>query len=95
MPPRYTVRAHVIDIRTDMPRSTDAFLVDTNVWCWYSYRNTTMSPGGPSPVQASAYSGYVRQAASLGATCYRTGLSLAELAHLIEQNEVLETVLET
>jgi hypothetical protein len=37
MPPRYNVRARVIDISTDTPRPTDAFLVDTNVWYWCAY----------------------------------------------------------
>src|SRR5947209_5121126 len=32
MAPRYTVRAQVIDIRTDPPQSTAAFMVDTNAW---------------------------------------------------------------
>jgi hypothetical protein len=31
MPPTYTVRAKVIDIRTDTPRATDSFLLDSNV----------------------------------------------------------------
>jgi hypothetical protein len=33
------------------------------------------------------YSDYLRTSATVGAIAYRTGLCLAELAHLIEQNE--------
>jgi hypothetical protein len=87
MPPVYTVRAQVIDIRTDTPRPTDAFLVDTNVWSWYVYRSAGASPGRATPAQMTTYSDYLRDSIAAGAIAYRTGLCLAELAHLIEQNE--------
>ena len=34
MPPTYTVRATVVDARTDAPRATDRLFIDTNVWAW-------------------------------------------------------------
>jgi hypothetical protein len=87
MPPVYTVRAQVIDIRRDSPRSTDAFLVDTNVWYWLAYPSAAAVPGSATPGQMSSYIAYVGQAITAGAIAYRTGVCLAELAHLIEQTE--------
>jgi hypothetical protein len=87
MPPVYTVRAQVIDIRRDMPRSTDRFLVDTNVWYWRAYPGAVAIQGSATPAQMSTYSVYLRGSLAAGAIAYRTGLCLAELAHLIEQNE--------
>jgi hypothetical protein len=87
MPPVYSVRAQVIDIRSDTPRPTDAFLVDTNVWYWRFYRSAGATPGSATPVQMRTYSAYLHRALSVGAVAYRTGLCLAELAHQIEQNE--------
>ncbi len=87
MPPVYTARAQVVDIRTDTPRSTDALLVDTNVWYWLAYPGAGAMPGSATPGQMRLYSDYLRQGLAVGAIAYRTGLCLAELAHLIEQNE--------
>jgi len=87
MPPVYTVRAQVVDIRRDTPRSTDAFLVDTNVWYWRVYPSAGAMPGSATPAQMTAYSDYLMDSLAAGVIAYRTGLCLAELAHLIEQNE--------
>jgi hypothetical protein len=87
MPPRYTVRAQVIDIRTDTPGPGDAFLVDTNVWYWLAYRSAGILPGSATPGQMTTYSDYLRDSVAGGAVAYRTGLCLAELAHRIEENE--------
>jgi len=32
-----TVRAEVIDVRTDTPQPSDTLFVDTNVWLWQTY----------------------------------------------------------
>jgi hypothetical protein len=87
MPPLYTVRAQVIDIRRDVPQSTDAFLVDTQVWYWDAYPSATAMPGSATPAQMGVYSAYLSRGAVVGAIAYRTGICLAELTHLIEQNE--------
>jgi hypothetical protein len=92
MPPQYTVRAQVIDVRTDSPRPTDVFLVDTNVWYWRAYSSAgampgSATPGSATPTQMGPYSAYLQECIATGAIVYRTGLCLAELAHLIEQNE--------
>jgi hypothetical protein len=87
MPPVYTVRARVIDIRRDAPRPTDALLVDTNVWYWHAYSGAGALPGSATPGQMTTYRDYLQDCIAAGATVHRTGLCLAELAHQIEQNE--------
>jgi hypothetical protein len=88
MPPMYTVRAAVVDIRTDAPRPTDRFLVDTNVWAWAHYPGSLLTPAGRVAPQPPDYLPYLVQTRNAGAVRYRIALSLAELAHLIEQNEL-------
>jgi hypothetical protein len=83
MPPTYSVRAAVIDIRTDTPQPTDRFLVDTNVWSWAHYPSSRYITSGSLVVQASDYSPYLQSTRDNGASRYRTVASLAELAHLL------------
>jgi hypothetical protein len=87
MPPVYAARAQVIDIRTDTPRPTDSFLVDTNVWYWHVYPSAGSGPGSATPAQMTTYTDYLQDGLAAGAIAFRSGLCLAELAHLIEQNE--------
>jgi predicted nucleic acid-binding protein len=79
----YTVQADVIDITVDAPKAGDVFLVDTNVWYWMTYPNATSSV----PTQLSVYPGYLNKALGVGSKIHHSGLSLAELAHLIEKTE--------
>ncbi|MGD1858686.1 MAG: hypothetical protein ACFB0E_01795 [Leptolyngbyaceae cyanobacterium] len=93
-----TVRAEVIDIRTDTPQPTDILLVDTNVWLWQTYG----LPPKPDPKQSSkkeqrqaqqaeqklkVYTRYLNAALSRGIQLKYCGLILAELAHVIERTE--------
>lgn len=87
MPPVYRIRARVIDIHSDTPRPTDALLVDTNVWYWHVYPGAGALSGSATPVQMTVYGDYLQDGIANGAIVYRTGLCLAELAHLIEQKE--------
>jgi predicted nucleic acid-binding protein len=80
-----TINAEVVDISKDHPRGDDVFVVDTNVWYWMTY--TRASQVGAHPYQISAYPSYVSQALANYAKIYQSGLSLAELAHLIEKSE--------
>jgi hypothetical protein len=70
-----------------IPRSTDAFLVDTNAWYWHAYSGAGALQGSATPGQMRLYSDYLRRGIATGTIAYRTGLCLAELAHLVEQNE--------
>jgi hypothetical protein len=84
MPVNPTVRADVIDLQSDTPRSDDIFLVDTNVWLWQTYANATVGTDPKRLTQISAYLNYLSQALSTGAILAHSALSLAELASVIE-----------
>lgn len=79
----YTVQAKVIDITADTPRSEDAFLVDTNVWYWMTYPNATSH----IPNQISNYPGYLNDALGASTKIFHSGLTLAELSHIVEKTE--------
>jgi predicted nucleic acid-binding protein len=87
-----SVQAAVIDLRTDRPRQSDLFLVDTNAWIWQTYPNVSAVPKQPAQVarvgqKISEYSSYIQAARNVGATLAYSGLILAELAHVIEKSE--------
>jgi len=79
----YDVRAEITDITADIPRADDAFMVDTNVWYWLTYPKALSL----SPKQLSAYSAYLNKAFSANSRVYYSGLTLAELSHIIEKTE--------
>lgn len=82
----YLIQADVVDIASDAPKGSDAFLVDTNVWYWMTYPNAATSA---FPSQLSEYPAFVNAALAARAKICCTGLSLAELSHLIESTERL------
>ena len=84
---RYTVQAAVVDLATDTPQATDVFLVDTNVWYWLTYSRASQSVRPPLAYQTTRYPGYLNAALGVGAQLVYSGLSLAELTHVIEQVE--------
>ncbi|MHC5611951.1 MAG: PIN domain-containing protein [Nostoc sp.] len=79
----YIVQADVIDITADSPQTGDIFLVDTNVWYWLTYPPASLS----LTAYQSSYSNYITDTVTAGATLCCSGLSLAELAHIIEREE--------
>lgn len=78
------IRADVVDIRQDTPQPSDVFFVDTNVWFWQTYTNAGSSA---KTYQIRDYPRYLTKVLSSGASLIYSGLSLAELAHLIERTE--------
>lgn len=80
----YTIRAEIVDIRSDTPQKDDIFLVDTNVWYWLAYTQASVSS---LPYQINNYPPYLNKARSVDSLLFYCGLSLAELAHNIEQSE--------
>ena len=84
---QYAIQADVIDITADAPKPTDAFLVDTNVWYWLTYTRASQSIRPPAHYQISTYPNYTNLAVNNGARLFQSGLSLAELSHLIEKAE--------
>jgi len=77
------VRAEIVDIRTDTPKVSDVFLVDTNAWYWLFYSRASVSC---STAQAN-YPGYLKTALSAKSRLHCYGLTFAELAHNIEKAE--------
>lgn len=80
----YVVQAEVVDIRSDQPKKDDIFLVDTNVWYWLTYTKASTSA---FPYQITDYPTYIAKAFSAQSLLLYCGLSLSELAHLIEKTE--------
>src|SRR6266404_6252958 len=87
MPANYAVRADVIDISTDTPHPTDQFLIDTNVWTLLVYARMAIGSHPSYHAKVAGYSSYVSQALNNGSGLRRCGLTLAEIAHLIEKTE--------
>lgn len=79
------VRATVVDLRTDQPRATDVFLVDTNVWLWACYASAEYAD--QQPYQTHTYPPYLRGAKAIGARLAESAITWVELAHLIERLE--------
>jgi len=87
MPVNYTVVAEVVDITVDTPKPTDVFFVDTNVWYWMTYTRASMASRPPSSHQIVNYPSYISNALAAKSRLFQCGLSLAELAHIIEKCE--------
>ena len=79
----YIIQAEVVDITRDTPRAEDAFLVDTNVWYWMTCPNATSYVHS----KLADYPGYLKKALDANSRIHHSGLSLAELSHLIEKTE--------
>jgi hypothetical protein len=84
---QYQVRAQVVDLRTDQPLATDRFYVDTNVWFWVAYPNVQFGSGQSQALRVSGYTNYLQAVLIAKGQLHWCGLSLAELAHLIEKAE--------
>jgi len=80
----YNIQASVVDITTDTPQTGDGFLVDSNVWFWLTYPAASLCA---EQYQLTYYPDYMNKALSVNAKIFRSGLSLAELAHMIERTE--------
>lgn len=83
----YTIVADVVDIRSDIPKPSDTFWVDTNVWYWMTYTKASVSVSPYSGYQARIYPAYMRKALSNKSKLHHIALSLSELSHLIEKTE--------
>jgi len=83
----YAIHADVIDISSDIPRWSDKFLVDSNVWYWLTYSQASHGVEPWRQPLISTYPKYVNEALAAGSKLFYCGLSLAELAHLIEKTE--------
>ena len=78
--------AEIFDISRTAPSNTDGFLVDSNVWLWMTYSNVGLSVPAWRGQIIQQYASFVGDASTVNAKLFWNGLSLAELAHLIEKN---------
>jgi hypothetical protein len=78
------IQADIIDIKTDTPQQSDIFFVDTNIWFWQTYTNAAFTA---KRYQITDYPNYINKTRQNGATLTYSGLTLAELAHIIEKTE--------
>lgn len=78
----------VVDVRTDKPRATDRFFVDTNVWRYITYAKFTLGNAARSQTMAQVYSAYIERCLKAGAVLYYSPLSYSELAAAIERTEL-------
>ncbi|BAZ79137.1 hypothetical protein PN497_11310 [Sphaerospermopsis kisseleviana CS-549] len=78
------IQADIIDIKTDTPQQSDIFFVDTNIWFWQTYTNAAFKA---KRYQITDYPNYINKTRQNGATLTYSGLTLAELAHIIEKTE--------
>jgi predicted nucleic acid-binding protein len=83
----HIIEAQVVDITVDTPKPEDVFLVDTNVWYWMTYTRASQNTRPPLPYQSMLYPKYTNDALSIGSKIFKSGLTLAELTHLIERSE--------
>ena len=83
-----TVQAQVVNILDDKPKQQDKFLVDTNVWLLYYPRSSI--PAYSATIkshQDCKYTPYIKKALYAMSSLLYCGLSLAEIAHVIEKQE--------
>lgn len=85
-----TVRAEVIDVRTDTPQPSDTLFVDTNVWLWQTYGlppESNLNRARRAEQKLRLYTRYLNAALVRGVQLKYCGLILSELAHVIEKTE--------
>jgi predicted nucleic acid-binding protein len=85
----FKVNADVVDLRSDIPKNTDVFFVDTNIWYWFGYPPATVDPDlkPHRKMLISQYLKYINIAKQSSSRLYKCTLSFSELAHIIESNE--------
>lgn len=81
---KLNVQSQVVEIRYDTPKHKEQFLVDTNIWI-YLYYNRVSTPGYSH--QDYTYTPYINKAINAMSDLFYCGLSLAEIAHVIEKKE--------
>ena len=77
-----SILASVVDIRTDNPKITDFFFVDTNVW--YIYARSYYSP--PNSGKERLYPSFISKMLHAKSKIFRSELTLVELSNVIEKS---------
>jgi predicted nucleic acid-binding protein len=78
------IKADIINTRFDKPKHSDVFFVDTNIWYWITYSNASHTA---KYSQVNDYMTYLGKLRSVSSKLVRCNLTLAELAHIIEDTE--------
>ncbi len=76
------ISAFVVNIRKDVPKSTDTFFVDTNVWYNYATSFTSLS----NSYQSKYYPAYLSKMHNAKSKIFRSELILVELSNVIEKS---------
>jgi predicted nucleic acid-binding protein len=82
------VTANIWNIGKTDPDPEAEFLVDTNAWYFTTYtRASILAVDHPKKYQSQQYARFIKKALDAGSILHRCDLSLAELAHTIEDCE--------
>jgi predicted nucleic acid-binding protein len=79
----------VLNLYKHNPVSNEKYFVDTNVWYWTSYvsSKTILAKEYSNKYQLETYPQFIEKAINNGSTLCYSPLTLAELAHVIENAE--------
>jgi predicted nucleic acid-binding protein len=87
----YKVQAQVVNIKIDTPKKEDKFLLDTNVLYWnfstLAHSRSLPTHLKPKIYQITKYPKYLEKIQYAGSSLFYCGLSMAEIAHLIEKHQ--------
>lgn len=79
-----TINAKIIDLTSDVPKNTDVFFIDSNIWYQVGYSNASIDA---IPYQVKIYPNYITDASTIGSQLHKSTLTFAEIAHTIERSE--------
>ena len=77
------VEAEIVELLTDKPSVNDRFLVDTNVWYWFTYT----AAGAYIHSRSRDYLTYINSCLKDDSELFHSTLSLSEISHTIEKTE--------
>ncbi len=81
--------AQILPIQNEMPKKNERYLIDTNVWFWFTYVPNKIGsmPNTPSQYQLEHYPKFIESILQESAQPCHSSLSLTELANIIEKTE--------
>lgn len=81
--------AQVLSIQKETPKKNERYLIDTNVWFWFTYASNKIGaiPNTPSKYQLEHYPKFIESILKENAQPCHSSLSLTELANIIEKTE--------
>lgn len=81
--------AQILSIQTETPIKNERYLIDTNVWFWFTYVPNKIAsiPDKPNQYQLEHYPKFIEEILKSNAQPCHSALSLTELANIIEKTE--------